>query len=383
MARGVRRKRDSGMRVLVTGATGFVGFHTAKVLHEAGHEVRLLVRSVEKMRRVMKPFGMDALKHVKGDIADAPSVARALRDCDAVVHAAAAVNIRATDALETIRTNRRGTELVIGGAVERGIDRIVQVSSSTALFNPGLDMVDEDSPLGTQDVGYGRSKIESDLYVRGLQQHGAGIYTTYPGSIMGPDDPGLSEAMAGLMTLLGVVYFVTSSGTQIVDVRDLAEAHLRLIERGGPPERYLMGGQFFTWSEMADILEDLIGTRLRRVHVSKGALQALGRFGDMMHSFMSLDIPLTFEAVQYATEWTQSDDSKVKRVLGIEYRDIRETLGDSVIWLVEKGHLKQEKFAQHIMGQRARQPGTATKGATRKKPGAKAGAARRRGRTSD
>ncbi len=218
MARSVRRRTGSGLRVLVTGGTGFVGFHTVKALHEAGHEVRLLVRSPDKMRRVMAPFGLDTLEHVKGDIADEKSVMRALRDCDAVVHSAAAVNVRATDALETIRTNRRGTELVIGGAVAQGIDRIVQVSSSTALFNPGLKKVDENSPLGTQGVGYGRSKIEADLYVRGLQQNGACIYTTYPGSIMGPDDPGLSEAMAGLMTLLDVVYIVTTSGTQIVDV---------------------------------------------------------------------------------------------------------------------------------------------------------------------
>ena len=265
MARSVRRRTGSGMRVLVTGGTGFVGFHTVKALHEAGHEVRLLVRSPDKMRRVMAPFGLDTLEHVKGDIADEKSVMRALRDCDAVVHSAAAVNVRATDALETIRTNRRGTELVIGGAVEQGIDRIVQVSSSTALFNPGLKKVDENSPLGTQGVGYGRSKIEADLYVRGLQQNGACIYTTYPGSIMGPDDPGLSEAMAGLMTLLDVIYIVTTSVTQIVDVRDLAEAHVRLIERGGPPARYMMGGQYFTWAEMADMLEDLVGARLRRV----------------------------------------------------------------------------------------------------------------------
>ncbi len=368
MARSTRRRPASSLRVLVTGGTGFVGFHTARALHEAGHEVRLLVRSPEKMRRVLGPFGLDKLEHVKGDIADPRSVARALQDCEAVVHSAAAVNIRAADALETIRINRRGTELVIGGAVERGIARIVQVSSTTALFNPGLDVIDENSPLGTQSVGYGRSKIEADLYVRGLQQHGAGIYTTYPGSIMGPDDPGLSEAMAGLMTLLDVVYTVTSSGTQIIDVRDLAQAHVRLIERGGPPERYMMGGQFFSWSDLADILEDLVGTRLRRVRVSKRMLQAIGKLGDMLYNFREINVPITFEAVWYATEWTPSDDSKAKRNLGIEYRDIRETLGDSIVWLTEKGHLKNDKYAEHILARRqGSKEGAARQGSTRAK----------------
>lgn len=354
MARSARRKTTSGLRVLVTGGTGFVGFHTVRALHEAGHDVRLLVRSTDKMRRVLGPFGLDALDHVQGDIADEQSVERALAGCDAVVHAAANVNIHATDALQTIRVNRRGTELVIGGAVARGIERIVQVSSSTALFNPGLDKVDENSPLGTQAVGYGRSKIESDLYVRGLQQHGAGIYTTYPGSIIGPDDPGLSEAMQGLVTLLDDVFVITTSGTQMIDVRDLATAHVRLIERGGPPARYMMGGQFFAWAEMADIVEDVIGARLRRVRVSKGMLQALGRLGDVVHRIKPFKAPVTFEAVWYATEWTPSDDSKVKRELNLEYRDIRESLGDSIVWLAKKGYLAHAEFAEHILARRAR-----------------------------
>ncbi|MBP8926756.1 MAG: SDR family NAD(P)-dependent oxidoreductase [Pseudomonadales bacterium] len=152
-AKRSRGTRSGNLRVLVTGATGFVGFHTAKLLHEAGHEVRLLVRSPDKMRRVLAPFGLDTLAHVHGDIADEESVARALEGCDAVVHSAAMVNVLAKDATTTILTNRRGTELVIGGAVERGISRIVQVSSSTALFNPGMETVDENSPLGTQTVG--------------------------------------------------------------------------------------------------------------------------------------------------------------------------------------------------------------------------------------
>jgi nucleoside-diphosphate-sugar epimerase len=351
-------RRDSALRVMVTGATGFVGCHTARALRDAGHHVRLLVRSPDKMKRVLAPFGMDALEHVQGDIADPRAVALALDGVDAVVHAAAMVNVHAHDALETIRTNRRGTELVIGGAVERGISRIVQVSSSSALFNPGLQKVDEDSPLGTQAVGYGRSKIESDLYVRGLQAHGAPVYTTYPGSVIGPDDPGISEAMLGLRATLDELCIITSSGIQIVDVRDVALAHLRLVERGGPPSRYTMGGQFFGWAEFATILESLVGARLRRVHAPRRVLQVAGRIGDLVHRFVPFELPLSYEAIWYATEWTPSDDTRVQKELGIRYRDIRETLGDAIVWLAAHGHLQHAEFAEHI---RAGRTGKAAK----------------------
>jgi len=371
MARATRSRRSSSsaLRVLVTGGTGFVGCHTARALHEAGHAVRLLVRSPDKMRRVLGPYGLDGLDHVHGDIADENSVARALEGCDAVVHAAASVNIHATDALETIRTNRRGTELVIGGAVERGVSRIVQVSSSTALFNPGLQKVDEDSPLGTQAVGYGRSKIESDLYVRGLQQHGAPVYTTYPGSIIGPDDPGLSEAMVGLRSALDDFCVITTGGIQIVDVRDLALAHLKLIERGGPPARYMMGGQFYEWKEFAEMLESLVGAKLKRLRAPRLALQMLGRIGDIVHRFRPFDLPITYEAVWYATEWTPSDDSLVQSELGIRYRDSRETLADAIVWLASKGYLKFPEFAEHIRRERSRKtaPRASARGAAKRR----------------
>ena len=171
---------------------------------------------------------------------------------------------------------------------------------------------------------------------------------------MGPDDPGLSEAMVGLRTTLDDVCIITSAGIQIIDVRDLALAHLKLIERGGPPARYTMGGQFFRWAEFADILESLVGARLRRVRVPARALQLLGRAGDFVHRLRPFEVPITYEAIWYATEWTPSDDSLVQKELGIAYRDIRETLGDSILWLAAKGHLKHPEHADHIRRERAR-----------------------------
>ena len=65
-------------------------------------------------------------------------------------------------------------------------------------------------------------------------------------------------------------------------------------------------------------------------------------------------MPITYEATWYATEWTPSDDSLVQRELGIRYRDLRETLGDSILWLGEKGLLKHPEYAEHIRRERAR-----------------------------
>ena len=258
------------LNVMVTGGTGFVGFHTVMALVNAGHSVRLLVRSPQKMQRVFAPFGLENLPYVKGDITDEASVNTALNGCNAVLHSAALVSVHASDSEKVLNNNLLGTRLVLGGAWQRGIRRMIQVSSTTALFRRGVSGVNEVSPLGTALSGYGRSKIECEKFVRDLQGEGAPIYTTYPGSIMGPNDPGMSEAMIGLRTFLKTRLLLdTTSGIQIIDVRDLAKAHLGLLERGGPPARYLMGGKYYSWTDYAGVMEE-VTQKFARVRIGLG-----------------------------------------------------------------------------------------------------------------
>ena len=329
------------LNVMVTGGTGFVGFHTVRALVHAGHSVKLLVRSPQKMQRVFAPFGLEGLPCIKGDITDEASVNKALDGCNAVFHSAALVSVHASDSEKVLNNNLLGTRLVLGGAWERGIQRMIQVSSTTALFRSGVSGVDEHSPLGTALSGYGRSKIECEKFVRKLQDKGAPIYTTYPGSIMGPDDPGLSEAMVGLRTFLKTrLLLETTSGIQIIDVRDLAKAHLGLLERGGPPARYLMGGHYYSWTDYAEEMEAVTSRKFRRVRVPPRILKAAGAIGDVLSRFVNIELPLSQESVTYATEWAIADDSLIKKTLALEYVTTADTLRDSIEWLHSSGHLQ-------------------------------------------
>jgi len=343
----------SGMRVLVTGATGFVGMHTALALHHAGHEVCLFVRSPQKMRRVFKPFGLHKLEYVTGDITDRDAVHRALQHRDAVVHSAASVNIHAKDASKTMATNKRGVELVVGGAVRAGIERILQVSSTTALFGGDDARIDENTPLGEGIYGYGRSKVACDRYVRQLQDQGAPIYTTYPGSVIGPDDPGMSEAVLGLKTCIDDLIVIMSSGIQLIDVRDLALAHVKILERGGPPDRFVLGGQYLEWQEYADLLESLLGKELRKIPGPRLLLKGLGMFVDVASRVLPIESPITSEALTYAYDWKVADDSKALRELDLEYRDIRESLTDTILWLHDSGNLRRKDLAENLLRARA------------------------------
>ena len=133
------------MRVMITGATGFVGFHTAQALLQAGHEVSLLVRSRGQNGTAVWQ-GTDQVFHLSVISPMPVQVSKALAGCDALVHSAAMVSTHAVDAEAVYRTNVEGTSNVIGTALEMGVDSIIHVSSVTALYDPTATVLDEHSP---------------------------------------------------------------------------------------------------------------------------------------------------------------------------------------------------------------------------------------------
>ncbi len=338
------------MRVMVTGSTGFVGFHTVMSLLRNGHEVCLGVRNPEKMRRAFAPFGVQGLDYVEGSITDEAAVQRALDNCDGVVHAAAMVNLDRKQAEFVRRTNVRGTELVVGGAVERGIQSIVYVSSITALFTPGLDSLTEDSPLGSASSGYGKSKVESELYVRGLQEQGAPISITYATSIVGPFDPGFTEPLRGLAHFLNHAIPNTSTGLQMVDVRDLADIHVKLLESRSTG-RYIVGGHYVPWDTLGDVLEEITGCHVMSIPTPGWAFRFAGRIGDLIKRFISFELPLTLEATTYASKWVWADSARVRKDLQFEFRDLNETLADTLLWMTRFGHINR-KWAERGLPER-------------------------------
>ena len=336
------------MRVMITGGTGFIGYHSATALLDAGHELCLLVRSEEKMRSL---FGDRVQSYVVGDVTDPDKVREALQGCDGVIHTAAMVSVDKKDAQRVHDTNVGGTKLVIGNAVEIGIDKIIHVSSVTALYDPRAEVLNELSPPGTAKNAYGKSKVESEIYVRGLQDGGAPIHITYPGSVIGPEDPALTEPHQGLKTYLGSVLPVMPSGNQWVDVRDVAAAHIALLESELPPGRYTLGGHFVSWIELVDLLSRLTGRPLKKIRLPGALMRLVGRLVDLINRLRDtpFDVPITHEAMVYATNWVVVDDSKAEADLGLKFRPVEDSMVDAIRSLVKAGHIEAERAGMIVV----------------------------------
>lgn len=331
------------MKVLVTGGTGFVGSHTAKALKKAGHHVRLLVRSESKAKSVFDNLGIAVDEIMIGDITDKAAVISAIEGCDAVIHSAAMVSTAKKDAKQVHETNVGGTKLVIDCSMAAGIKKIIYVSSVSALFNANDTVMNENTPVCTAKNAYGRSKVSCENYVRDLQSQGAPIVITYPAGVVGAGDPGLSDPHFGLKMFVGQFTFTSSTGMQFVNARDIANAHVAILERIDGPDRFMLGGHFYSWNELLNITRKVTGRKLFYVHIPGNALRFLGRCADIAIKLTGKEFPFTAEGMTYASQWVYADSSKIENELGLEFTCREETLAEAIRWLYENGHLSAKK----------------------------------------
>ena len=327
------------MRVLLTGGTGFVGSHATAALIRAGHEVRLLVRDPDKVERVFKPHGIRPSDHVRGDITDADSVARAIRGCDAVVHAAAIV---ATDPASEARireTNFVGAKNVLDAAVAAGCDPIINISSSSALFPFTTDPVTTDHPVGQFDTAYGQTKAEGERYARELQAAGNPVTILYPAGVLGPHDPNMGELMGGVKVWVTQALPVGGMTGAYVDVRDIGAAISLAMKPAQGPRRYLLWGHYVTHEALAEEIGTATGrTDIKTPKVPLGFMKAWGKAGDLARKY-GKDLVVTSEACDYLYNFKPADQSATTDELGLTFRPLADTLADTLRWLHESGEL--------------------------------------------
>lgn len=336
------------MRILVTGATGFVGSHSTAAIARAGHDVRLLVRDAGKAAKVLSALNVDVTPFdvVAGDVTDTGAVRAAVDGCDAVLHTAALVATDRNRAAECWSVNVGGTRSVLGSAVDRGLDPIVYVSSVSALFVPGGPPLTPSSPVAKVETPYARSKAEAEEYARALQDAGGPVTITYPGGVWGPNDPSMTDGVtSAVMFMKAGMLPATSGGFPVVDVRDVGAVHAAVVSGGAGlgPRRYLVGGRLVPMAELAEILRRLTGRRIPLAPAPAPVMRGLGLIGDVL-ARVGVNQPITHEAMVTLTEGVRCDSSATTRDLGVEFRPVEETVADMLRWLHREGHLS----ARHV-----------------------------------
>jgi dihydroflavonol-4-reductase len=332
------------MRVLVTGGTGFVGTHTVAALLEAGHDVKLLVRSPERVRASFEPLGVERdLEAVAGDVTEPDTVERAMPGCDAALHGASVFTLDARKGDLMRRVNVAGTEHVLSAAVRHGLDPIVHVSSELAVLPPdGGAPLEPASPVHPppERYVYCHTKGLSELVARRLQSEGAPVVSMMPPTMLGPHDPHLGEGpLLARSVLRRLIPATTSGGLEIADVRDVARAIAATVEPGRGPRSYLLGGHYLTVRDILRTLGELTGRRFPAIPVPKRLMLGVGSAADAVQRHTEARMPWSRESVWIVNWGARCDDARARAELGFEPRPIEETFAETVRWLVAAGHV--------------------------------------------
>lgn len=320
------------MRVAVTGGTGYLGAHTARALIQAGHEVKLLAAPTDPTAVLDRLRTLGPVTVLTGDVRSAATVEELFAGADALLHAAGVVGTDERRAQLMWDVNAYATEAILTRAVALALDPVVLVSSYSALFPPPGGVISPDSPTACGRSAYAKTKGYADRVARRLQETGAPVVVTYPSSVVGPafgTAPGVTEQGWAPIVRWAVAPKVRG-GMQMVDVRDVADVHARIMRAGRGPRRYVCGGPLLTFDEMIDALEEGLARRVRRVRLSPGALRGIGRLADVAGRYIALGDGLSYEAALLLTAATPTDDSKTVGDLGITWRSPKAAIVESL-----------------------------------------------------
>lgn len=328
------------MKVLITGATGFLGRAVARHLAARGHELRALVRSAG--RAFGLPPGTEA---AIGDVTDAGSLARAAEGCAAIVHMAALVKIWVSDPRRFEATNLGGFENALAAADAAGA-RLVYTSSFVALGPSGPGVLDAARPhpgSGFRNA-YERTKALADAAARAAAEHGRDVVILYPGVVYGPGDMTDGNIVARMIAdhLNGRLPGLVGPGDRrwsYAFVEDVAEGHALALEKGRAGDRFVFGGENATLQRLFELVQEIAGVAPPRLRIPYPIASAVGRAQWLWAELTGHPPQLTHGEVGVFREEWACDSSKAMRELGYEWRPLAEGLRETLRWLRATGQV--------------------------------------------
>ncbi|MDA8241443.1 MAG: NAD-dependent epimerase/dehydratase family protein [Nitrospiraceae bacterium] len=329
------------MKALVTGATGFVGYHVVRFLLGRGVRVSALVRKGSD-RKALDSLGVEI---VTGDVRDYDSVDRALDGCSQLYHLAADYRLWVPDPATMYEINVRGTKNVMEAALRRGVEKVVYTSTVGAL-TAGSDRrpANEETPVGIEEmVGhYKRSKFIAEKEVRGAAEKGLPVVIVNPSTPVGPMDRRPTPTGKMIVDFLnGRMPAYLDTGLNFVDVEDVAAGHWLAAERGRIGERYILGNSNLTLKDFFESLGRTVGRSAPKVRLPYLPVLIAAYFDEAISKMIPGRCPaIPLAGVRMAGKFMFFDVSKALRELNIPQSPVDRAIARAAAWFTENGYVK-------------------------------------------
>ncbi|MFL5827835.1 MAG: SDR family NAD(P)-dependent oxidoreductase [Thermoleophilaceae bacterium] len=317
-------------RSCVTGATGFLGAHVARLLAERGHEVRVTYRDETRLTRL----GDADVEPVRADVLDRAAMRRAVKGADVLFHTAGYVASRPAERVFDI--NALSVRVALEAAAAEGVRRVV-VTSSVGALGPAEagELLDEEHVYRGTGLAYADAKHEGEAEAfAAAARLGLEVVVVEPAYVLGvPVDrsqPGETSTRVIGNYLQGRLPAVMEGGASFVDVEDVAAGHLAAADRGATGERYVLGGHNLEWRELIERVADLSRVRYPIVLLPR-EMETLAR----LQQSLRLPLPIAVEAYALMGADWRCSSRKAKRELGYGVRSLDRTLHATIGWYQE------------------------------------------------
>ncbi len=319
------------VKALVTGGTGFVGSHVAHALVRHGYSVRVLHRRTSRLELIED---LDC-EHALGDVMDYQSLLEAMQGVEWVFHTAAVADYWRSDPARIYEVNVDGTANVLRAAEAYGVRRVIVTSSAAAIgYTRGLKPVDESVRFNYDQhlTPYGHSKFLAEAEVYRAIRRGLDCVILNPTVIIGPGDLNqISSSVVIEMARGHIPPTMPPGGTTLIDVRDVAEAHVAAAERGRTGERYILGSVDLTHKAWNRLTADVMGRHVSAVTLPTPVLYIAASIADLLRK-LGVNLPAEGNQLRLGTRMMFFDAAKSWRELGEPRIPIRQSLQDTYDW---------------------------------------------------
>jgi dihydroflavonol-4-reductase len=260
------------MKILVTGATGFIGFHIVEELAKQGLGLKAAYRPGDKFH-FDSDFLIDGLdlESFPLDLTDRHAVHRALEDCQVLFHAEYFFSYKRRDKARMIAINQIGTRNVMEAALAQGVEKVVYTSGmETLMVPPDQEVATESDGVSLQDLStpFEKSRFLAEREATHFRQKGLPLVIVHPTVCLGTRDREPSPFGRYLRRYLTrKTHYFLDTGLNLVDVNDVAKGHLLAAKRGEVGARYILGNQNVY---LLDILQHL--EKFTQIRAPKTAL---------------------------------------------------------------------------------------------------------------
>lgn len=324
------------MRILITGATGFLGNTLVRALLKQNHQVLAAIRHSSNLKAL---DGLD-IETVHLNLNDASEVRMALEDVDVVIHCAALIQIGWTKLEQSRKVNVEATAIIAEAARRKKI-RMIHVSSVDALgLGSKEDIADEtklDPPKPA--CSYVVTKREAESAVVLELANGLDAVIVNPGFMVGPYDwkPSSGEMMLTLAKTF--IFYAPAGGCSVVDVRDVADGIVSAIKHGRSGERYILAGENLSYFDLWTMMANAMNRRTPKKVLPDWIAKTAGKVGDFWSRFLSEEATVNSAATQMGQLNHFYSSEKAKQELGYVIGSVEDAIHDAYDWFIANGYL--------------------------------------------